>query len=181
MTSLFIYSIKAAFVLTLLFLPYSIMLRRERFFRMNRITLLTILMLSLVLPLCNFPSLAVSDQPAVYEFQQHIVMMSQMGETVTPAISQLDVQSSFSWLSVVMLIYVLGLILSCCIRLWQLLRVGHLIREGCLWEEKHDAATVYCHIGDVAPFSWMHSIVISENDYEPHGPPILATSQKPPA
>lgn len=173
MTSLFIYSIKAAFVLTLLFLPYSIMLRRERFFRMNRITLLTILLLSLVLPLCNFPSLAVSDQPAVYEFQQHIVMMSQMGETVTPAISQLDVQSSFSWVSVVMLIYVLGLILSCCIRLWQLLRVGHLIRKGCLWEEKHDTAIVYCHIGDVAPFSWMHSIVISENDYEPHGHEIL--------
>ena len=42
-----------------------------------------------------------------------------------------------------------------------------------LWEEKHDDATVYCHIGDVAPFSWMHSIVISENDYEPHGREIL--------
>ena len=173
MTLLFIYSLKSAFVLTMLFLPYSLMLRRERFFRMNRITLLTILMLSLVLPLCNFPSLAVSEQPTVYELQQRIVMMTQTGEAVTPAIAQPDDPSSFSWLSVVMLIYCFGFILLCCFRLWQLLWVRHLIRKGCLWEEKHDDATVYCHIGDVAPFSWMHSIVISELDYEPHGREIL--------
>lgn len=173
MTTLFIYSIKAAFVLTLLFLPYSLMLRRESFFRMNRITLLTILMLSLVLPLCNFPSLAVSEQPAVYEFQQRVAMLSQTDEISAPASASSAAASSFSWMSAAMLAYILGLILSCCVRFWQLLRVEHIIRKGCLWEEKHDDATVYCHIGDVAPFSWMHSIVISENDYEPHGREIL--------
>ena len=50
MISLLVYTLKSAFVLTLLYLPYTLMLRKESFFRMNRVTLLTILMLALVLP-----------------------------------------------------------------------------------------------------------------------------------
>ena len=46
MMALLVYSIKSALVLTLLYLPYTLMLRQESFFRMNRITLLTILMLA---------------------------------------------------------------------------------------------------------------------------------------
>ena len=65
MISLLVYTLKSAFVLTLLYLPYTLMLRKESFFRMNRVTLLTILMLALVLPLCDFPSLAIAEQPAV--------------------------------------------------------------------------------------------------------------------
>ena len=63
MITLFIYSIKSALVLALLYLPYTLMLRQESFFRMNRITLLTILMLALVLPMVDIPSLATSEQP----------------------------------------------------------------------------------------------------------------------
>ena len=51
MEALLIYTLRSALVLTLLYLPYTLMLRRERFFRLNRLTLLAILVLALVQPL----------------------------------------------------------------------------------------------------------------------------------
>lgn len=171
MMSLLVYSIKSALVLTLLYLPYTLMLRQESFFRMNRITLLTILMLALVLPMVDIPSLATPAQPVVYEMQQRIMLMTQEAET-TP-MSLADTTRTFSWLGILALIYIIGISLVLCIRLWQLFRIGQIIRGGCLWTDKSGEATIYCHIDDVAPFSWMRSIVISESDYKPFGREIL--------
>ena len=171
MMALFVYSIKSALVLTLLYLPYTLMLRQESFFRMNRITLLTILMLSLVLPMVDIPSLANPEQPVVYEMQQRIMLMTQEAETTSMSLAKTT--RTFSWLGILALIYIIGISLALCIRLWQLFRIGQIIRGGCLWTDKSGEATIYCHIDDVAPFSWMRSIVISESDYKPFGREIL--------
>ena len=171
MMTLLIYSIKSALVLTLLYLPYTLMLRQESFFRMNRITLLTILMLSLVLPMVDIPSLATPEQPVVYEMQQRIMFMTQEAETTSTSLA--ETTRTFSWLGILALVYIIGISLALCIRLWQLFRIGQIIRGGCLWTDKSDHATIYCHIDDVAPFSWMRSIVISESDYKPFGREIL--------
>jgi hypothetical protein len=171
MMALLIYSIKSALVLTLLYLPYTLMLRQESFFRMNRITLLTILMLALVLPMVDIPSLANPEQPVVYEMQQRIMLMTQEAETTSMSLAKTT--RTFSWLGILALVYIIGISLALCIRLWQLFRIGQIIRGGCLWTDKSDHATIYCHIDDVAPFSWMRSIVISESDYKPFGREIL--------
>ena len=175
MMSLLVYSIKSALVLTLLYLPYTLMLRQESFFRMNRITLLTILMLALVLPMVDLPSLASPEQPVVYEMQQRIMLMTQEAEsqwgqdTLCHGMSQ----SILTPMCLLALVYIIGICLALCIRLWQLFRIGQIIRGGCLWTDKSGEATIYCHIDDVAPFSWMRSIVISESDYKPFGREIL--------
>ena len=54
---LFAYAVKSAIVLTLLHAPYTLLLRKEHFFRQNRFTLLAILVLSLVLPFCDVHAL----------------------------------------------------------------------------------------------------------------------------
>ena len=88
MTTLFLYSIKSAFVLALLYVPYTLMLRKESFFRLNRFTLLTILGLSLLLPLCNFPSLAEEEHPVTHAVNQQVVAwekpVEQQTRTTTP-------------------------------------------------------------------------------------------------
>ena len=61
MNDVMIYVLKSVFVLLLLYVPYTLLLRKEKFFRMNRITLIAILVLSLVVPFCNFPSLYWAD------------------------------------------------------------------------------------------------------------------------
>ena len=168
MISLLVYTLKSALVLTLLYLPYTLMLRKESFFRMNRITLLTILMLALVLPLCDFPSLAIAEQSAVYDVHHRFLQIVQNAEASEPH-SPVAAFKSFSWLTLIAFIYMIGVATAFVIRLWQLFRIGKQIRGGCLWKEKQGEAMVYCHINDVAPFSWMRNIVISENDYQTDG------------
>ena len=171
MITLFIYSIKSALVLALLYLPYTLMLRQESFFRMNRITLLTILMLALVLPMVDIPSLATPEQPVVYEMQHRIMLMTQEAEMTTNSLAATN--RTISWLGILAIVYIIGVILALLIRLWQLFKIDKIIRGGCLWTDKSGKATIYCHIDDVAPFSWMRSIVISEKDYKPYGREIL--------
>ena len=166
MATLLIYSLKSALVLALLYLPYTLMLRQESFFRMNRLTLLTILILALVLPLCDFPSLAINDQPVVYEVHYQMTQMMQSEESAPVLWASAP---SFSWVLSVALLYIIGVVFTLCIRVFQLIRIGRIIRSGSLWREKQGFATVYCHIGNVAPFSWMHNIVISESDYQAEG------------
>ena len=171
MITLLIYSIKSALVLALLYLPYTLMLRQESFFRMNRITLLTILMLALVLPIVDIPSLATPEQPVVYEMQHRIMLMTQEAEMTTKSLAATT--RTISWLGILAIVYIIGVILALLIRLWQLFKIDKIIRGGCLWTDKSGKATIYCHIDDVAPFSWMRSIVISEKDYKPYGREIL--------
>lgn len=171
MITLFIYSIKSALVLALLYLPYTLMLRQESFFRMNRITLLTILMLALVLPMVDIPSLATPEQPVVYEMQHRIMLMTQEAEMTTKSLAATT--RTISWLGILAIVYIIGVILALLIRLWQLFKIDKIIRGGCLWTDKSGKATIYCHIDDVAPFSWMRSIIISEKDYKPYGREIL--------
>ena len=147
------------------------MLRQESFFRMNRITLLTILMLALVLPMVDIPSLATPEQPVVYEMQHRIMLMTQEVEMTTKSLAATT--RTISWLGILAIVYIIGVILALLIRLWQLFKIGKIIRGGCLWTDKSGKATIYCHIDDVAPFSWMRSIVISEKDYKPYGREIL--------
>ncbi|MBQ8988986.1 MAG: hypothetical protein IJ067_04790, partial [Prevotella sp.] len=61
MAALFIYIIKWAVVLTLLYSLYGLFLRRETFHAMNRTVLLSILMASMALPLCTIEI----EQPTV--------------------------------------------------------------------------------------------------------------------
>ena len=73
MTTFLLYAIKSAFVLSILLVPYMLMLRNEKFFRFNRLTLLAILLLSVCLPLCNCQFLSLDNQPVVQAAQQQMI------------------------------------------------------------------------------------------------------------
>ncbi len=173
-----VYSMKSALVLTLLYLPYSLMLRHESFYRFNRLMLLGILLLSLLLPLCNVPFLSLDRQPVVQAAQ---VQMLELGIPVH-ALPEVQVVAekqesgrmlTFSLFHLLTLIYIIGMVSLLAARLWQIGRLQMRIRRGVLWKEEGRDANIYCHAGDVAPFSWMHSIVISETDWNEAGREII--------
>ena len=56
MASLFIYILKWAISLTLLYSLYGLFLRKETFHRFNRMVLVGILLTSMVLPFCIIPT-----------------------------------------------------------------------------------------------------------------------------
>ena len=175
--ALFLYSVKSALVLTLLYLPYMLILRKESFFRLNRTVLLLILLLSLVLPLMNIHSLSWDNQPVVQAARQQMV---EVGIPVNAGmlLPEVAVQGErngiqVSWFHIVSFLFVLGTLFVFFLRVSQILRMGYVIRTGSLWHQREDGVMVYCHADDVSPFSWMDNIVISAKDYDENAREIL--------
>lgn len=177
------YLLATSLVLTLLYVPYTLLLRKERFFRQNRITLLAILMLSLVLPFCDVHALYAGDlltglfsksmpaSEAVVEFASNapIATTTPLGP-ITFTEAHIRPLGIWPWLCY---LYVAGTLIVLTIRLWQFVRMHRLIRKSCLWSDEEDGVIIHCHADDVAPCSWMHHIVISEHDYQYHRHEIL--------
>ena len=175
--TLFLYSMKSAFVLTLLYLPYMLILRKESFFRLNRVVLLMILALSLVLPLMNIHSLSWDSQPVVQVARQQMVEigMPLNGATYLPevAVQGESARRHLSWFYIVSSIFVLGALFMLFWRVAQIMHMRYVIRKGSLWHQQEDGVMVYCHADEVSPFSWMDNIVISAKDYEENAREIL--------
>ena len=176
MSAFLIYAIKSAVVLTLLFVPGIFLMFREKMLRFNRMTLLSILMLSLVLPLCNFPALSMDNMPAVRAIEQGLIQAGvPIASPPTPLPSERgDVERPFPWFYVVSLLYAIGVMTILFIRLREVLSMGRIIRRGSIWaKDEADGIRIFCHAENVAPFSWLRNIVISEADYKENGREII--------
>ena len=162
------YAIKSAIFLSIMYIPYMLILRKESFFHFNRILLVSIMLLSLILPLCDFHSLSIENNP-IQEGMTTISMPVVMNES-TPNIT---VAKGFNWVAVVLYIYLIGIIATI---LWKTIQISQLYRtihKGVLWKDKQNGITIYCHAQDIAPFSWFNTIVISEKDYQNNANEIL--------
>ncbi|MBQ8865218.1 MAG: energy transducer TonB [Bacteroidaceae bacterium] len=165
-------------VLTMLYLPYMLLLRRESFFRFNRIVLLGILLLSLVLPLCNIPWMSLDHKPVVQAAQLQMLELG-IPVHVLPEVQvvannmAVNENLRFSVFMLVSVIYIMGMIVLLAMRLWQITRLQYGLKQGALWQDDKQGVCIYCHSGDVAPFSWMRNIVINEKDYDEAGREII--------
>lgn len=175
MAEVLMYSAKSAAVLCMLYVPYTLLLHRDSFFRQNRLVLLGILLLSLVLPLCNVPWLSMDRQPVMHAAQVQMVEIGIPVQMVVPAEAEAAVErkASFPLFSLLTAIYMTGVCAVLLFRLWQMGCLHMALRRGCLWRQTEDGITVRCHAGRVAPYSWMRNIVISEQDYNESGREIV--------
>ena len=170
-----LYIIKSIITLSLLYMPYLLLLRRESFFHFNRLMLLSIMLLSLVLPLFNIHEWAWEQNPMHDHLQGFIEvgrpMVEGYGQQVTtPQHPAVDGSSLDGWVidrwTLFTLLYVAGMLVTLLIKSFQLILLYRHIHHGVMWTEQQGDITIYCHPGNLAPFSWMRSIVISEEDYE---------------
>ena len=123
-------------VLTLLYVPYTLLLRKEHFFRQNRFTLLAILVLSLVLPFCDVHALypgellaGLFSKPApeaVVEFSstEQIASATTPLEPIEFTEAHIGPLGLLPWLCQ---LYVVGTLIVLAIRLWQFARMRRLI------------------------------------------------------
>ena len=168
-------------LLSIMYIPFLLMLRNESFFRFNRVVLLVIVILSLVLPLCDVHFLSLNLFTA--EAQENVMVdvgipvyvvddasVADAGEGMAEETSFL---SSVNWWAVAAWIYIIGMAVTICIKLVQLVVLYRTIHRGVLWTERKDGVRIYCHAGDITPFSWFRTIVISENDYEENAQVII--------
>ncbi len=164
------FAIKSAIYLSIMYIPYMLMLRNESFFRFNRLLLLSIMLLSLILPLCDFHSLAIEGNP-LHKGVIEIGLPMAIVEGQSPSLHA--VNSGINWQLTIAYIYIIGVIVTAMVKLYQLAMLYLTIHKGVLWKDKKNGVCIYCHVNNIVPFSWFNTIVISEQDYHQNAVEII--------
>ena len=178
-----VYVIKSALCLALLYLPYALLLRGEKSFRLNRVVLYAVLFASFLLPLVQeewFGGTCMSLQSAVPEggYAVFIERMEQSGAMSVPLLT-VEKESAPVWPMALVALYFAGAALCLAIRSYQLVRLRMNIARGCLWTERLEGGiTLYCHARSIPPFSWMRSVVMSETDWNGEAGPAIYAHEK---
>ena len=190
MADFLIYDLKVAVLIAAFYFCYRLLMERETMHRLNRIVLLSSILLSLVLPLCvitlhetievESSQVDTSAGISMQETDRSEQGITELGtisaeETVTPSIetNKMDFVKTIFQPSIIFAIFIIGFVcrlLYIAKSYWQLCR---MIKES----EQHsmeDGVTLAVVDLPVAPFSWMHTIVLSRIDYEECNPSILA-------
>ena len=163
MTDFLIYDLKVALLIAVFYMFYRLLLARETFHHVNRIVLLTTAVASYVLPLC------------VITFHETVVMQQTPTVTIDGLqASAYEPASTPLWQIVLPILFIIGVAAAIGHTLCSLIRIIRLISHS----EQHPQAdgTTICVTGnaDLAPFSWMHYIVMNRSDYETNDAAILA-------
>ena len=163
----FVYILKSAICLALFYLFYRLLLSKETFHRFNRLALLGLLVLSCIVPLIEVGTGATNVVNRQFISWEEMLMMAEMStiaeEVVTPA---------WSWREVLLLLYLVGIAFFLLRNLWSLGRMLSLI-NSCKKQRLNNEIRLFTHQKDIAPFSWMKYIVLSEKDYAESGETIL--------
>ena len=165
----FIHILKSSVCLAMLYLCYRLLLCKETFHRFNRIALLSLPVLSLVIPFIEITMSRVSDMPQFFISLEEIILNAGMN----PEDVLIETPKHLPWNTLILSVYAGGILFLLVRQVWSLGRMWYLLRTS--RKEKMDKnITLYIHRKKVAPFSWMKLIAISEEDLEKNGKAILA-------
>ena len=167
----FIYILKSSVCLVLFYLFFRLLLSKETFHRFNRMALLGVLFFSLLIPCIEVTTRhQVEVQQAVLSIEQ-LLLMAEL--EVTPAnVGAVQETSAISWVQIVLLVYLAGILFLACRNIYSLICLFRLIHSG-KHEKLEKGVTLVVHNQEIAPFSWMKYIVISRKDLEENGREIL--------
>ena len=174
MGAFFIYILKSSVCLVLFYLFFRVLLSKETFHRFNRVALLGVLFLSLLIP---FIEVTTNHQVEVQQTMltiEQVLLMAEMEPATVDATGGVAVYevASLSWIEILLLVYLAGIIFFACRNLYSLIRLFRLIHSG-KREKLENGTTLVVHEQEIAPFSWMKYIVISRKDLEENGREIL--------
>ncbi|MEG2332418.1 MAG: M56 family metallopeptidase [Bacteroides sp.] len=169
MGTFFVYILKTTLCLAGFYLFYRLLLSRETFHRFNRIALLSILLLSLLIPLIEVSTAANGEVHQAVLSIEMLLMMA--GDSPTVVMPQAE-KYSVTWMQMALLIYLIGIFFFITRHLYSLWQMVRLLRSGHR-ELQADGIIRIVHQKNIAPFSWMNFIVISQKDLEENGREIL--------
>lgn len=155
----FIYSVKVAVCLTLFYLFHKLLMSRDTFHTFNRFAILSMMLLSLVLPLVH---LSLDSEAGIN--RGTVALEGLVAQTVV-ADGGNGVGDGLTLTQVLLAAYVLGVVLFVG---KALLSVGSLLRlirrARCV--EVRNGIRIYTMQGDISPFSWFRYIIMSEKDWQ---------------
>ena len=167
----FIYILKSSVCLVLFYLFFRLLLSKETFHRFNRMALLGVLFFSLLIPCIEVTTRhQVEVQQAVLSIEQ-LLLMAEL-ETTPANVGAVQETSAISWVQIVLLVYLAGILFLACRNIYSLICLFRLVHSG-KHEKLEKGGTLVVHNQEIAPFSWMKYIVISRKDLEENGREIL--------
>ena len=167
----FIYILKSSVCLVLFYLFFRLLLSKETFHRFNRMALLGVLFFSLLIPCIEVTTRhQVEVQQAMLSIEQ-LLLMAELEATPVDA-DVVQETSAISWVQVVLLVYLAGILFLACRNIYSLICLFRLIHSG-KHEKLEKGVTLVVHNQEIAPFSWMKYIVISRKDLKENGREIL--------
>lgn len=167
METILIYILKWVLCLAVLYIPFTLLLRKESFASLNRKLLLCMIIVSALLPavVIRF-TVELPETAATYKNQP---LAAEEINTLLTTSAHRDI---FTWENIAIL-YFAGVVTVLAWGVAGAAKTISRIKRGTLWQDKQDGITIHCHANDTAPFSWFEHIVISENDYNECGTEIL--------
>ena len=177
MAEFLIYDLKVAVLIAAFYFCYRLLMERETMHRLNRIVLLSSILLSLVLPLCviTLHKTVEVESPQVETSAGMPIQMADQPEQVITDLGTISADESVtpSVEAIVFAIFIIGLISRVLFIANSYRHLRRMIKDS----EQHsleDGVTLAVVDLPVAPFSWMHTIVLSRIDYEERNPSIIA-------
>lgn len=171
MSSWLLFLFKSTVIFSVLYLAFRILMSRETFFRLNRITLLTIILATVCIPLAKLPT------------ENHPVMSvmfnpTNMGDLVVRQSSPISNEISFSGSggtkevqtynislrSAIMIVYITGLLISLLFFAHGILSVLRIIKNA--RTVRWNGVDLYVTDKDIPAFSFKKCILISQRDME---------------
>ena len=164
----FVYVLKASLCLAVFYLFYRALLGKETFHRFNRLALLGLLAFSYLLPVVEVTMPEAPRMGQAFVSLEEVMVPVAEGENLADGPS-----AALPWKEAMVLVYVLGVVFFFARHLWSFARMIGLLRTSrkeCL----DDGITLFVHRRQIAPFSWMKLIAVSEADLADGREAILA-------
>ncbi len=198
MEAFFLYLMKSVFCLALFYPFYMLLMSRETFHRFNRLALIGILLASLVIPVCRITTqhpmlinelyqrweswLTGATTSVEQDTSMEIIFEEEWNAEVTTETSAIysPTQPTFlemsqvHWSDILFLVYLIGILFFLVRHLLSFIRLRKLIINGKKSIFPNGICLILHNNKELAAFSWMKYIVISEDDYKENGQQILA-------
>lgn len=155
MGELFSYTLVSGIILLSLYLPYKLLLARERQHGFNRVVILGMYLTAVVMPLLQGIRIPVNEAVNVPSG------INAGNITVGPLTGGVMAPETHLWTRVVLWTYIVGLAVTLLKFLWSYLRLVHIIHSG-RKEERNGYTLVIVDNAGISPFSWRKYVVVGD-------------------
>ncbi len=172
MIDFLIYDVKVALLMFVFYAFYRVLIAKETFHRMNRVVILSTAALSLILPLCAITlhqTVLVQTVSSDVPVAQPATM--QTTSVTAPLLS--TVTSPDIWTTIIAVVFLAGVTFTLSHLLFSLIILRRLTSQ-CHQYPYKEGVTIAVSNRPVSPFSWRHTIVLSQSDYQTHDEALLA-------
>lgn len=160
MTELVLYLVKSGVCLALLYFVYKYSLSGETLFRLNRAVILSIVLLSIILPVWIITIFKEIIAPV--GLNQNVIV----ADSSTPIIQNQQISQN-DWFSVIQIIaicvYIIGALSLLGKNIYGIFQIYRIMRNS--YQEANSVEKLYISNKQIIPFSWFNNIIISDEDY----------------